>query len=207
MALNLTRTHPPLEDRIKALRAMGGGVSYDNYASALSRTTGGNVGKLPMGLREQAEVAQRKPSGKGKKSKQSKQEARQRVRDAGDLLRNLNEFVFLACTCGMRIKLPPEFKKDHVGCPRCKKNLEVPTAQLAAAAAVGKTLAQQGIPLAPAAGGKGKPLVPTVELPRKRDGWISFKCQCGATKNIAPGCTAPSATCAKCKTKIRLHYT
>lgn len=206
MALNLTRTHPPLEDRIKALRAMGGGVSYANYATALSQTTGGNVGNLPVGLKQQSEVAQRKPSGKGKKGKHSKQDARQRMRDAGDLLRNINKFVFLACTCGMRIKLPPEFKKDHVACPRCKNNLQVPTAQLAAAAAVGETLAQQGTPLAPAAGSKSPSLVPTMKLARTRDGWTSFKCSCGAMKNIAPGCTASSATCAKCKTKIRLHY-
>ena len=205
-ALNLTRTHPPLNDRIKALRAMGGGVSYDNYASALSRTTGGNVGKLPIGLRQQAETAKRKSSVKGKKGKQSTKDARQRMRDAGDLLRNINEFVFLACACGMRIKLPPEFKKDHVACPRCKNNLQVPTAQLAAAAAVGETLAQQGTPVARSAATKTQPSAPTIDLPRTRDAWTSFKCSCGAMKNIPPACTAPRAKCSKCGTKISLNY-
>jgi heat shock protein HtpX len=206
MALNLTRTHPPLEDRIKALRGMAGGVSYANYATALGRNTGSKMGKLPASLQQQTETAQREASAEKKKGKSSRKDARQRMRDAGDLLRNINEFVFLACACGMRIKLPPEFKQDHVACPRCKNNLQVPTAQLAAAAVIGDTLAEQGGARGSTKAAPAQPTTPTVDIARSRDGWTSFKCQCGAMKNIAPACTATKATCGRCKAKIALNY-
>ncbi|MEK9725157.1 MAG: hypothetical protein VW405_16965, partial [Rhodospirillaceae bacterium] len=38
--------------------------------------------------------------------------AREQIREAGDLMRQFNDFIFLACACGMRFKLPPEYKHD-----------------------------------------------------------------------------------------------
>ena len=46
---------------------------------------------------------------------------RQKARDAGDLMRVLNHFVFIPCVCGMTIKVPPDFRRDVVPCPRCRR--------------------------------------------------------------------------------------
>jgi heat shock protein HtpX len=43
-----------------------------------------------------------------------------RMRQAGDWVRKLNGFRFINCACGARLKLPPEFNKDKVMCPRCR---------------------------------------------------------------------------------------
>jgi len=41
------------------------------------------------------------------------------MRQAGDLLRKIHHFMFIACACGARIKIPPDYKHDIVQCPRC----------------------------------------------------------------------------------------
>jgi heat shock protein HtpX len=53
-------------------------------------------------------------------------EARQRMRETGDLLRRMNGFTFLPCACGMTIKLPPEWKRPQVQCPRCGRRHDLP---------------------------------------------------------------------------------
>ena len=138
-ARGLFSTHPPTEERIKALRSMGGRVSYEAYQRALEQTTGGKA-RLPASALagEAQEAREASPEDAGPK------EARHRAREAGDLLRKVNQYVFLACACGLRMKLPPDFKDNHVDCPRCHRNVAVPKEQLAAAAAIGGAMDAQG---------------------------------------------------------------
>jgi len=42
-----------------------------------------------------------------------------RARKAGDALLGLNDYVFLACVCGNRIKVPPEAQFAKIKCPTC----------------------------------------------------------------------------------------
>jgi heat shock protein HtpX len=42
-----------------------------------------------------------------------------RQRDMGNIMMKVNKYSFINCTCGLKIKIPPEFKKDAVFCPRC----------------------------------------------------------------------------------------
>jgi len=42
------------------------------------------------------------------------------MRQTGDWVRKLNGFRFISCGCGAQLKLPPEFNKDKVMCPRCR---------------------------------------------------------------------------------------
>ena len=44
----------------------------------------------------------------------------------GDILRKVNGFVFLTCMCGIKLKVPPNYKPDKVRCPRCKKIVDIP---------------------------------------------------------------------------------
>ena len=53
-------------------------------------------------------------------------------RELGDLMMNVNGYVFLACVCGLKLKFPPDFNKPQVKCPKCGRVHEVPLADLAA---------------------------------------------------------------------------
>ena len=48
------------------------------------------------------------------------------LHQAGDIMRQVNGFAFLSCTCGLKLKIPPNFKAGKVQCPRCKQSLDVP---------------------------------------------------------------------------------
>jgi heat shock protein HtpX len=41
-------------------------------------------------------------------------------------MRQVNQFIFLTCLCGLKLKIPPNFKSDKVQCPRCKRILDLP---------------------------------------------------------------------------------
>ncbi len=136
-ARGLFSTHPPVEERVKALRSMGGRVSFEAYQRALEQATGKKT-RLPKSALAGEAQAAREASAEDADPK----EARHRTREAGDLLRKVNQFVFLSCACGLRMKLPPDYKGDHVECPRCNRNVPVPKEQLAAAAAVGGVMSK-----------------------------------------------------------------
>jgi heat shock protein HtpX len=67
---------------------------------------------------------------------QAKKEQRRetQMRQVGDIMRKVNQFVFLTCLCGLKLKIPPNwhkpspsgFKADKVQCPRCKRTLDLP---------------------------------------------------------------------------------
>ena len=141
---SLTSTHPPVEERIRILRSMGGGASYSAYAAAASKISGYGKVRIPDAAlaREQA-AAKQGPAGAGVAAAavlagaaaasaaaqavrpatavEDEFEERQRYREAGDLVRNMNKFRFLQCDCGLKMKIPPEYAKPTVKCPRCGK--------------------------------------------------------------------------------------
>lgn len=148
---SLTSTHPPIEERVRILRSMGGGASFADYAAAWNKVDGAGAARIPASaLAQTAPVAARAanaqepmaaitaaaaaPVGQASKtgvptpSRRATPEAtpRQRQRDTGDLLRRMNKFRFINCDCGIRIKLPPEYAKPKVKCVRCGKIHEVP---------------------------------------------------------------------------------
>jgi heat shock protein HtpX len=56
----------------------------------------------------------------------AKQEKVQKqMRQVGDIMRKVNGFLFLTCACGLKLKVPPNFKADTVQCPRCNRTLHL----------------------------------------------------------------------------------
>ena len=112
---NLYSTHPPVEERIRVLRTMSRGASFKDYSDAYSQTVGGAgvipasevKGAEPVELR-QANAEDKRERGRGKQT-----------REMGDIMRAVNGFAFLTCACGIKMKVPPNFKGDKVKCPRC----------------------------------------------------------------------------------------
>jgi heat shock protein HtpX len=199
----LFSTHPPVEERIKILRGMSGGVNYVNYQSAFQLVTGKGI--IPKsGLRDSEARSIQKPvdsaepqvSPKGKK------------RELGDLTRVINGYVFLSCVCGLKIKLPPEFKNTQVTCPRCERNIPVPMAKLgaisglaAAGSMVGKGKKKT---LEPEPSGETKPQSREMVYARKTRGWETMNCICGNQIQLSPALLGTNLRCNSCGRLIKI---
>lgn len=207
-------THPPLEERIRILRGIAGNASYTNYQAAWSKVSGRQAEGLPKSALASGESH---PIRETADQPPTKQDARHRMRETGDLMRRMSQFMFLACACGMRLKIPPDFKREQVDCPRCSRTLPVPREQLAAAAAVGTAMGggrggrgaamggAAGIPVAAAkAAPKPSPGEKPQEVVRRGNEWLSFKCRCGAVKHLAPSFSGTQAKCDQCSRTIKV---
>jgi heat shock protein HtpX len=196
----MTATHPPASVRIRILRSIGNTASYNAYQNAWkSNTDSGRAVGLPKSALSHDSAAQvREPTTKLSKEKSQ----RQQVREAGDLMRQFNDFIFLSCVCGMKFKLPPEYSHDVVECPKCQRINELPTAQMAqvAASAMAATAAQSGAKKVTAARRKkslksGDP----ISIPRGNPNELhSFKCICGKTKSLSPRFSGSKCRCGSC---------
>ena len=113
---DLTSTHPPVSERIRILRGIAHSADFAEYQNAFNKVKG-KTSKIipqsalkdvtPLGLREATGIPL---AGLTKKKSQ---------RNVGDLIMKLNDYSFINCPCGVKIKIPPDYKKDKVYCPRC----------------------------------------------------------------------------------------
>jgi heat shock protein HtpX len=120
---DLTSTHPPISERIKILRSMSGGVSFKDYSDSFTRVTHHKTVVPPAALTKE-DIALRETSEEAKK--ELRREAQ--MRQVGNIIRTLNAFIFLTCVCGLKLKIPPNYKSDKVRCPRCNRIIDVPKA-------------------------------------------------------------------------------
>lgn len=117
---DLSSTHPPISERVRILRNISGGASYKDYADAFTQVTHAkNI--VPASALQGEEVGLR--SGGPQPTKEDK--TKKQFHQIGDIMRKVNGFAFLACTCGLSFKIPPNFKGDSVQCPRCNKQLDI----------------------------------------------------------------------------------
>jgi len=119
---DLTSTHPPISERIKILRNMSQGASFKHYSDAFTSVTKNKTIVPVAALSNKEDVALRsagpEETAKDRRDKQ--------MRQVGDIMRKVNQFIFLTCTCGLKLKIPPNFKSSKVNCPRCNKSLDIP---------------------------------------------------------------------------------
>ncbi|MFZ0033491.1 MAG: M48 family metallopeptidase [Sedimentisphaerales bacterium] len=118
---DLTSTHPPTSERIKILRSMSSGASFRDYSDAYTNITHRRTIVPPAALTKE-DIALREAGEQAKKE----QRLETQMRQVGDIMRKVNQFVFLTCLCGLKLKIPPDFKSDKVQCPRCKRILDLP---------------------------------------------------------------------------------
>jgi heat shock protein HtpX len=118
---DLTSTHPPISERIRILRNMSDGASFRNYSEAFTKATHRKT-VVPAAALTKEEVALRQAEAKAEKE----QSQQAQMRQVGDIMRRVNDFVFLTCLCGLKLKIPPNYKGSKVKCPRCKRQLDLP---------------------------------------------------------------------------------
>ena len=113
---DLTSTHPPISERIRILRSIANTADFNGYQQAFNKVKGKETHIIPNSeLKKSAPINIREAMGipvAGLTKKQSQ-------RNVGDLIMKLNDYSFVNCPCGVKIKIPPDFKKKVVHCPRC----------------------------------------------------------------------------------------
>ena len=128
----LTSTHPPIENRIAILRKLSGDSGYKSYEKAFQSITHSSC--IPASaLADTETIATRSSQTSAKASSSDNIKA---ARSTGDMIMALNNFAFIKCACGVKLKIPPDFKKTQAKCPKCKTVHSIHQAKLAAAAAI-----------------------------------------------------------------------
>jgi heat shock protein HtpX len=118
-AVGLFSTHPPAAKRIKILRAMGGNAGWIDYERAFKEVTGGKSSGLDRKtLASEQSIAARAPSA----APDAKKSAAERGREVADLIDRMVSYIIIGCPCGVRIKVPPQYKRPSVQCTRCGRD-------------------------------------------------------------------------------------
>ncbi len=127
---DLTSTHPPISERIRILRSMSQGASYRDYAQAYTAVTH-SKSIVPAAALSQEEIQIRQ----GQAETARPEKVPKQVHQIGDIMRKVNGFAFLTCLCGLKLKIPPNFRGDTVQCPRCNRPLSLHAQQQSPAGA------------------------------------------------------------------------
>ena len=173
-------THPRTEDRIAILRGMNKGAGLVSYQDAYARVTNKSGPLIPpiamtLASRQETELAIREKSSDVEVNSQSKMM---------DYIRAQNSFIFIECSCGLKMKIPPNFKENKITCPKCKmENYVVNFDSIDSPSDVDPEGKQVYI--------------------RKNTGWETIQCKkCNHLINMSPLFNSPAITCQMCKSQI-----
>jgi len=112
---DLTSTHPPISERIRILREISGGAGLANYQNAFNKITGKKT-LIPSGeLKQPEDIGIR--AGLTAEFSDNKTTAR----EMSDIMMKVDNYSFINCSCGMKLKIPADFTADIAYCPRCGK--------------------------------------------------------------------------------------
>ena len=117
-----TSTHPPLQERIRILRAMAGGASYANYDQAFRKVKNTQSGIISdqtaaavgaVGLR--AAVAE------GPVETAPVDDKVSRTREVNDMMYRMNDYKAIQCECGAKLKVPPSMQGTVIKMPALRQ--------------------------------------------------------------------------------------
>jgi len=116
---DLTSTHPPLQERIRILRAMAGNASLSAYNQAFAQVKGRRSGIIGAQTAALAGDMAARPPSPDTGPVEPPAERVQRTREVNDLMMKMDRYTMIDCECGARLKVPPALQGQTVRCPRC----------------------------------------------------------------------------------------
>lgn len=108
---DLLSSHPPIQDRIKILRSMLNG-DLSSYDSAYSQVT-----KQDLNI----ETTPVSPVNIIQNAVQNQFSAVDNMRQTTNMIWAMNNYIFIECDCGTKLKIPPEYTDIEINCPHCSK--------------------------------------------------------------------------------------
>ncbi len=111
-ASDLSSTHPPISERVRILRSMGGGASFADYDNAYAKVHKGGGSVIPASALASAGAV-------GLRAAEPEPSKLERTREVSDLMWRQNNYKTINCDCGTKLKVPPKFKRGNVKCPHC----------------------------------------------------------------------------------------
>jgi len=109
---NLTSTHPPIAERVRILRAMGG-ASYVDYERAYEQSK-----KQRLMPASALAVAGAMPMRAAQPEGVEKTERAARKNETSQALWKLSGYRTIDCPCGAKLRVPPD-RQGPVKCPHC----------------------------------------------------------------------------------------
>ena len=187
LSTGLTDTHPPVTERVRILRAMAHGASYADYENAFSSIKKNSSPLIPASALRQTEIVPLRQAFAGVNGVSEKKES---VREAGDLMRAVNQFAFFRCMCGLKFKVPGNFDEKQMTCPRCGIVNELPF--------FGK------IGLAQTSTNSQETESASQRYVRRTKDWETFFCSCGKIVTLSPHLLSPQVLCPACGKRIEI---
>jgi heat shock protein HtpX len=114
-ASDLSSTHPPISERIRILRSMGG-ASFGEYDQAYRQVRQKDKGVIPVAASGIAHLSIERPDTTGDAGELW------RARETSDTMWRLNKYQTIECDCGTRLRVPPRYNKSRVTCPHCSRS-------------------------------------------------------------------------------------
>jgi len=185
-----TSTHPPTHKRIAILRQLqnGGKVSFRDYQTVFSKENGRSRLIPDSALADKGDVAVRSAL----QTDSEPVTVSNKARKITDMIMATNGFLFIPCTCGLKMKVPPTIGKSQIECPRCGRSLTIPS--------VTSGISHTGEKTKPVEG------VNSSYLRTNPDSWESCLCSCGHSIQLSPLFRGRQVICTKCKAKIQIDY-
>ncbi|MGP8080581.1 MAG: M48 family metallopeptidase, partial [Dehalococcoidales bacterium] len=116
---NLTSTHPPLQERIRILRAMAGGAAYANYDQAYRQVKNTRSGIISAQTAAAAGTVGLRAAVAGGPVEPLADDKVSRTRNVNDMMYRMNDYTTINCECGAKLKVPPSMQGTMTKCPRC----------------------------------------------------------------------------------------
>ncbi len=115
-ATDISSTHPPISERIRILRSIMGGAAFIDYQVAYAKIKGKAEKIIPDSVILQKEKVEQKTIQNTFKIDSDPKDVQRQI---GNIMMLANKYLFISCACGLKLKIPPDFGKDSIECPKC----------------------------------------------------------------------------------------
>ena len=178
MSLFNFSTHPPILERIKILRNINQGANFKQYMEAYSSIKGKSSLIPDSALADNAAIPL---INKGTQKTSAPQGSK---KELFDLMRAVNNFTFINCICGLKMKVPPNYSSPFLSCPKCGKKYPV---------TVKSSEQKKNIKIENSIPKKEQVYI------RETDGWETVSCStCKKNIQLSPGFTNSKIFCQSC---------